>query len=1423
MWNTKTTKRFIGTLVLLFMALAGLSSEVFAAPVVIDFEDLPAGPFPQGPEVFVNNQYADRGITFNNAQAFDFSLGPSAIPGFAHSGTKAIQQCSGLEGCTTPIEMRFTAGQTRVKVWVGFNQPLPLTGITVVLRAFNPAGQEVSRATTTLFGAPQISPVRTPLEVNGNANITRAVVQRLLPNGNVDVTNNLSVDDVEFETAGPARPLETTFGPPNSANPSGTFAEPVNTATGNYLFQRTDLMLPGRGMPFIFTRTYNSLDTYAGPFGHGSTHSYNIFLTENAAGIVVIKQGDGHEEFYDPIGGGNYQSRFGVFNILVKNPDGTFTLILKDQTHYQFSTSGKLIRIRDRNGNALHFRYDAKGNLTAITDTVGRTITLSYDTRNRIIQLIDPIRRGVQYSYDADGSLASDTDPNGGVMRYFYDGGHRVTQIIDQRGNTLLKNSYDTADRVVSQTNGRGFTTKFAYGVPQAGDTSITDPQGNTTIHTHDTQLRLIEVTDPDHKKLTFTYDEDNNRISITDQNRNVTRFTYDNRGNFTSITDPLLNVIDLTYDGRNNLISLTGARRFTTALTYDAKGNLISIQDALKNITTFAYDNFGQVVKNTNARNQVTHAYDEHGNLETTTDAMGGTTTRASDGAGRLISLTNPNGHTVTSSYDANSRLIKLVDAGKFVTEYAYDPAGNLIEVTDARRHSTRYDYDQVNNLTTVTDALGHNTRYAYDENNNRTDLIDANGHKRTYAFDALNRPIRITDPLGNMTNYTYDPAGNIIAVTDANGTTNTFAYDANNLLEEVAYGDGSSVTYRYDANGNRVRMGDLRGTSSYAYDALDQVIKITHPDGSIVRYGYDEVGNRTSLTYPDDRMAVYNFDALNRLIDARNLGGQGTQYFYDAASNLRRIIYPNATTISYGYDKAERLVTVTNKRSEDTLAQFHYNLDELGNRTRIRASGLTVPERTVSYTYDALSQLIAEEERHSRGPSKRTEYVYDPVGNRVTQSRLLTIDDGKAGRPKVINYTYDDADRLLQAGDKTFTYDDNGNRLAATTAGGRSTKYTYDAANRLIRIVLNERAATYAYDGDGNKVEQSLSAGPYSTETLQFLNDVATPWPVVLKQDRGKEDRLNETIHYLYGLALISEELAPLGRHPQNFFYHSDGLGSTIALTDRAGGTRTEYQYDAWGNLERSFGDIPNRFLFTSEEQDSETGLYYLRARWYDPETGVFLSRDPLPGVDASPRTLHPYMYAFNNPTTFRDPTGLWPKWVKKAASAVRRTVNTVVTPTTLVGAALVNPLIAQGAGAVWVAFNPTTPTGRFVISNGVGVGAAVGTFVLFKNPTLAGAVGGFATSFTDRLLSGRPRDLCDIFWRDVVIGGGVGALSGLGGAVVAPSVGDLLNNVLPEEFLNFLLVKSDYALLGFGAEYIYNKSSCDKVSQSSQSLRK
>ena len=162
-------------------------------------------------------------------------------------------------------------------------------------------------------------------------------------------------------------PPPSSLGSTATTSQNGFTQEPIDTATGNYFLSRTDLTVPGKGLAFAFTGTYNSLDTYSGPLGAGWTHSYNIVLTTNSgSGVVSIKEADGHQDSYTPSGGGTYSPAIpGLFDTLVGNSDGTFTLTRKNQTKFNFSAAGKLTSIVDRNGNSQTLTYGSSGNMAS--------------------------------------------------------------------------------------------------------------------------------------------------------------------------------------------------------------------------------------------------------------------------------------------------------------------------------------------------------------------------------------------------------------------------------------------------------------------------------------------------------------------------------------------------------------------------------------------------------------------------------------------------------------------------------------------------------------------------------------------------------------------------------------------------------------------------------------------------------------------------------------------------------------------------------------------------------------------------------------------------------------------------------------------------------------------------------------------------
>lgn len=254
----------------------------------------------------------------------------------------------------------------------------------------------------------------------------------------------------------------------------------------------------------------------------------------------------------------------------------------------------------------------------------------------------------------------------------------------------------------------------------------------------------------------------------------------------------------------------------------------------------------------------------------------------------------------------------------------------------------------------------------------------------------------------------------------------------------------------------------------------------------------------------------------------------------------------------------------------------------------------------------------------------SRQNSFTYDAVGNRLT----LT------GPSANVTYTYNTSDQLTSDGTSTYTYDANGNTLTRS-AGGSLVRYNYDSRDKLTQITQPDSSTVnYVYDAAGNRVR---SVGPGGT--TNYLVDPTTKAPQVMVETDGSG---HVVASYTYGLGLISQR-----RNGVDSFYISDALGSTRALTDSQGVVTDRYTYDAFGQLTSRTGATVNSFLFTGEQKDEAAGMYYLRARNYDPATGRFLTSDRHQGNLQSPQTLHKYAYVENDPVNMTDPLGLYSRW--------------------------------------------------------------------------------------------------------------------------------------------------------------------------------
>jgi len=984
-------------------------------------------------------------------------------------------------------------------------------------------------------------------------------------------------------------------------------ADPVNTANGNYLYQHTDLSIPTRGLPLDFARTYNSLDPQPGPLGYGWTHNWHLRLTEPTTDTVVVTFGDGHAEKWT-WSGSAYDGAPGVFGTLVKNGDGSWDLTQKDQTRYHFAADGRLIWAEDRNGNRTTLTYDAQGRLTAVAEPAGRALTFEYTSPvspTLISRITDHVSRFIEFTYNITGELTVVTDVMGYATTMTYDADHRLLTITDANGHTFVRNVYDDRGRVREQYDALNNKTTFAYDEP-AHKTLVTDPRGNVTTYQYDSEWRLISEKDPLNNTASYAYDADNNRVQIVDKRGYTTTLAYDDRGNALIITDTLGYTHTYTYDGRNNLTSETDPLGHTTTYEYDAHGNLIRRTDALGNVTTWAYNAYGQMLSTTDARGNTTqYAYDAWGHQTAITDALGNAVTFTYDSAGRKLSETDPLGRTTQYAYDAANRLTVITNALGYTTVYTYDAVGNRIAMHDALGRVTRYGYDAKDRLVVITDTLGYTTTYGYDANDNRTSVTDARGNTITFTYDALNRLASLRDPLGNTTSYQYDASGNRTRVTDAKGQVTTYTYDALNRLTQVV-NPSFTVTYTYDAAGNRLTMTDPTGTTQYAYDALNRPTVITDTAGLVLRYTYDAAGNRTTLTYPDGRVVTYTYDADNRIAAVTDHASRTTQYIYDAAGQLTQIIYPNGIISPRAYDDLGRLTAVTYTHPvSGTLAFFRYTLDTVGNRVAAEESG-----GNLTYTYDDLDRLTGVTYPDGEGVT----YAYDATGNRTAMTSTVS---------GAIAYTYDAANRLLTVGGATATWDANGNML---TKG--STAYTYDGANRLTQVVSGTTTVQYTYNGDGKRVGRTQGSS-----TTHYLWDTNSPLAVVVLEVTD-----GVTTTYLYGADLLAQYDA--AGNPT--YLLTDGQGNVRLLVDAVGNVVGRYDYDVFGAVRSASGSASTTYRNAGHAADDLVGLVYMRARWYDPALGRFLSPDPrLPGAWNS-QDWNRYVYGRDNPMTYIDADG-------------------------------------------------------------------------------------------------------------------------------------------------------------------------------------
>jgi RHS repeat-associated protein len=1017
-------------------------------------------------------------------------------------------------------------------------------------------------------------------------------------------------------------------------------ADPVDCASGDFWQSFTDASIPGRGPGLVITRTYNDLRASSqGIFGNGWSSSYDQHLTLGAVdGSVAITLSDGSEMIAEPNGSGGYTLPPSTGDSFSVNGDGTYTLTERATKFLTFSSTGLLVSLEDLNGYQTTLAYNGSSQLISATDSSGRVLQVNHGANGDVSSVVDPMGRTTSYTYDSSGNLVSVTDPMGRVTSFTYDGSSQMLSMTDPRGG-VVSNTYDSDGRVTAQTDPAGRTTTFSYTGDNfsslGGTTTITDPLGNVEVEKYDNGFLTQAIKaygTSDQATTTFTYDPNTyGTTSQTDPNGNVTVHTYDANGNLLSTTDPLGRTTTYTYNSLNEVLTSTSPQGETMSDTYDNAGNPLSTTDGLGQTTQNIYADPGDIGSVTDAAGEVTgYTYDAYGdrNSVTTHPSLGVADTTASsfDLDGEQVCVASPNAiaagvscplpgaprvaDTTTTAYDADGESTSVTDPMSNVTTTTYDGDGNKLTQTDPEGNVTSYAYDQDNELVSTTKPGGATVLNSYDADGNVTSTTDGDGHATKNTYNTLNQQTSSSNPLGQTTNYTYDLVGNRLTTNDPSGRVTTDTYNADNELTGVSYSDGTThgVTYSYNSDGKRTAMTDGTGTTTYTYDALERLVSSTDGAGSTVVYAYDLGGHLTSMTYPNGKAVTNAYDGAGEETTVTDWLGNSTAFTYDHDGNeLSASVFVAKkgsnhlmTSDAYAYNADDQVQSITDTAGATTIQAFTYsrNADSLVNvATRTGAN----PQ---NFSYDATSELTSD---------ALGSYAYDPAGN-------LTASLNKQ------KLTYNAADELVTSSvakkKSSYTYNAEEERTSSTAPLGTSVNYSYDQADRLIGLSEGSTLATYSYNGDGLRMSKTVDAAP----AVQFTWNTVASTPLLLADGANS---------YIYGPGNVPLEAITAAGKP--IFYHHNQLGSTTLITSATGSAVATYSYDSYGTLLSESGSVVNPLLYAGQYLDSESGLYYLQARYYDPTTSQFLSGDPI-----VQQTGVPYGYAGDDPTNNVDPDG-------------------------------------------------------------------------------------------------------------------------------------------------------------------------------------
>lgn len=971
-------------------------------------------------------------------------------------------------------------------------------------------------------------------------------------------------------------------------------------------------------------------------------------------------------------------------------------------------TSGLLTSVTDPNSKNWTYAYDASNRLTQVFYPANPTqaiFTNTYDSVGQVKERRDAYNNLTSYYYagyrteivgpnnkpaiaymNALGDVTKSVNQVGKVSTNEYDGRGRVKKITMPEGNNVLY-TYDTKDNVLTITNvaksGSGLANivqTFTYNATFNKVATAKDGKNQTTTYTYDAATgNLLTVQRPTIggaiPKTTYKFNSRGQILSSINETGIQVQWTYDGStekmlsqivntnwnctvGGTVTVGNVLtINVNDVGLPGGTKAKSYTVITGDTLAKIATGLANAINADTALAALGIVAYVSGTKLQLSTSPGNTTTFtggapgptatltftaglnlttsfAYNTRGDITSITDPRGLITVIAYDVLRRKTQATAPapfsyltkmtyddNGNntkierqtnivatpwqTVNMTYSFDNKQLTTLDPSNDTTTYAYNNLRLLQQVTDPASRVTQYAYDDAGRLSTVTDSSSVVAMTkTYSDNGLLATTKDARNNVTIYTYDGFDRPLRRTFPDASYIEIqSYDANSNPLVKRNRDGGTITLTYDVLDRVSTKTPTGMAVVTFVYDLAGRLLTAskptvaGDAStGTFTISYDSAGRAYQETYPGSKIFTNVLDANGNITKTTWADGYFVERAYDELNRVTTIK-LNGSAT---------------PAAT---YTWDALSRPESITRKNSTSTSFVWEID-DDLSSVSQTFAGTTLLPSTlTYSYAYNAAGELSSQNISDSQ-------YMWHPG---AVGSVAYGTADSASRYPTVAGVTqfYDGNGNLSQQGATNFYGYNTELQLNSFTTGGLTTSYNYDPLGRMVQETVGTTVSRAYYMGN------SLMGDYSGTGVVQS--------------------------RYVYGA--LNEPLAKVTSAGVESFYHTDGQGSVVAVSDAAGNVTNRYAYSPFGE---TAGPLTGtKFGFQGAVFDSPSSSYLtLSGVSYLPSQGRTGQDSFSTGSSANPGNPGAY-YDPNDPANY-DSGGAISDMLRNGSQANRQYVD-------------------------------------------------------------------------------------------------------------------------------------------------------------------